>query len=34
MLGLKMNLAKSELIPVGYVDNRARLVGILGCGVS
>jgi hypothetical protein len=27
--GLKMNLAKSELVPVGNVDNVAGLAGIL-----
>jgi hypothetical protein len=32
--GLKMNLAKLELVPMGNVDNMARLVGILGCGVA
>jgi hypothetical protein len=31
--GLKTNLAKSKLVLVGYVDNVAGLVGILGCGV-
>jgi hypothetical protein len=33
-LGLKTNLAKSELVLVGNVDNVARLAGILGCGVA
>jgi hypothetical protein len=28
-----MDLAKLELVPVGYVDNLVELVGILGCGV-
>jgi hypothetical protein len=32
--GLKVNLAKSELIPVGNIDLVGRLAGILGCGVS
>jgi hypothetical protein len=32
--GLKTNLAKSELVPVGNVDNVAGLAGILGCGVA
>jgi hypothetical protein len=31
---LKVNLAKSVLVPVGNVDNVDGLVGILGCGVS
>jgi hypothetical protein len=33
-LGLKINLAKSESVPVGNVDQVERMVGILGCGVS
>jgi len=33
VLGLKINLAKSVLVPVGYVDNMDELAGILGCGV-
>jgi hypothetical protein len=33
-LGLKINLAKSVLIPVGCVDNVDGLASILGCGVS
>jgi hypothetical protein len=32
--GLKANLAKSELVPVGYVENVAGLAGVLGCGVA
>jgi hypothetical protein len=32
--GLKKNLAKSELVPVGNVDNVAGLARILGCGVA
>jgi hypothetical protein len=32
--GLKVNLAKSELIPVGNIDLVGRLAEILGCGVS
>jgi len=32
--GLKINLAKSVLVPIGYVDNMDELAGILGCGVS
>jgi hypothetical protein len=31
---LKINLAKSELVPMGNVDNVDGLVGILGCGIS
>jgi hypothetical protein len=29
--GLKINLGKSELVPVGEVNNMDSLVGILGC---
>lgn len=32
--GLKINLAKSELVLVGNVDNVDGLAGILGCGVA
>jgi hypothetical protein len=32
--GLKVNLAKSELVPVGNVDNVEGLADIMGCGVS
>jgi len=32
--GLKINLAKSVLIPVGCLDNVDGLAGILGCVVS
>jgi hypothetical protein len=32
--GLKINLAKSVLVPVGNVDNVTGLADILGCGVS
>jgi hypothetical protein len=32
--GLKINLDKSVLVPVGLVDNMDELAGILGCGVS
>jgi len=31
---LKINLAKSVLVPVGFVDNMDELAGILDCGVS
>ena len=32
--GLKINLAKSVLVPVGVVDNLDELASVLGCGVS
>jgi len=32
--GLKVNLEKSNLIPVGNLDQVGRLAGILGCGVA
>jgi hypothetical protein len=32
--GLMINLAKSKMVPVGFVQNVNGLVGILGCGVS
>jgi hypothetical protein len=32
--GLKVNLDKSELVPVGNVSQMGRLACILGCGVS
>jgi hypothetical protein len=32
--GMKVNLAKSELIPVGNIDHTGSLAGILGFGVS
>ena len=31
MSGLKINLEKSELIPIGEVSNLEDLVGALGC---
>ncbi|RVW70161.1 hypothetical protein CK203_057129 [Vitis vinifera] len=34
MLGLKINLEKSELIPIGKVSNLEDLVGPLGCKVG
>jgi len=34
IFGLKVNLAKSLLVPVGNVDNVAELASILGCGTS
>jgi hypothetical protein len=33
-LGLKINLAKSKLVPVGAVEDVKGLAGILGCRVS
>jgi hypothetical protein len=30
---MKINLAKSELVPVGNVDHVDWLVSILGCGL-
>ena len=32
--GLKVNLSKSALIPVGSLDNVDQLAGLLGCGIS
>jgi hypothetical protein len=32
--GLKVNLTKSNLIPVGHVDQAERLADILGCGFA
>jgi hypothetical protein len=32
--GLKINLGKSELVPVGEVDNMDSLVDILGCSLG
>jgi hypothetical protein len=32
--GLKVNLAKSLLVPIGNVDNVVELASILGCGTS
>jgi hypothetical protein len=34
VFGLKVNLAKSDLVPVGIVDNMSELAGILGCETS
>jgi len=31
---LKVNLAKSLLVPIGNVDNVVKLASILGCGIS
>ena len=33
MLGLTINLSKSEIIPVGLVDNVDELALELGCGI-
>jgi hypothetical protein len=32
--GLKVNLSKSELVPVGHVPNVTELANILGCRIS
>ena len=32
--GLKINLSKSELVPVGQVTNVPELAGILGCRLA
>jgi hypothetical protein len=34
VLGLKVNLSKSALIPVGSLDNVEQLAGLLGCGIN
>ena len=34
MLGLRINLGKSKLVPIGEVHNLEALVGLLGCGQS
>lgn len=34
VLGLKINLAKSELVPIGNVNDVEDLARILGCRVS
>ena len=34
MLGLRINLSKSEIIPVGSVVNEEELAVELGCGVG
>ena len=31
VLGLRINLGKSKLVPVGKVSNLDVLVGLLGC---
>jgi hypothetical protein len=32
--GLKINLSKSEIVPIGEVENVVELASILGCGVA
>ena len=32
--GLKVNLAKSVVVPVGVVDNVGALAEVLGCGIG
>jgi hypothetical protein len=32
--GLKVNLPKSALVPVGSLDDVEQLAGLLGCGIS
>jgi hypothetical protein len=32
--GLKVNLAKSALLPVGEVENLGELADVLGCGTA
>jgi len=34
VLGLKINLSKFEIVPVGEVGDVEELAGILGCGVA
>ena len=34
VLGLRINLGKFELVPIGWVHNLEDLVGLLGCGQS
>ena len=34
MTGLKVNIAKSEMVPIGEVNNVHALVEILGCKVG
>ena len=33
MIGLKVNVAKSEMVPIGEVNNLHALAEILGCRV-
>ena len=32
--GLRVNLAKSSILPIGHVDNIHMLAGVLGCKVE
>lgn len=34
VIGLKVNLRKSKVVPIGNVGNMADLAGILGCKVG
>jgi hypothetical protein len=34
VLGLKINLSKSEIVPVGAVGDAKELASIFGCGVA
>ena len=34
VFGLRINLAKSAILPVGQVDNIQLLAGVLGCTVD
>ena len=34
VLGLKVNLAKSSLIPLGEVESIQLLAGVLGCNID
>lgn len=34
VLGLRINLVKSELVPIGNVNNVEGLANMLGCRVS
>ena len=34
MTGLKINLAKSEIIPIGHVSNLVELASELGCKIG
>ena len=34
VFGLKVNLSKSSILPVGQVDNLHMLAGVLGCSID
>ena len=34
MTGLKVNVAKSEIVPIGEVNNMQALVEFLGCRIG